>query len=505
MKVSSVLLTVSAVASSVTAQRVLPVGLSKPTGRAPPVHKRATTTYTQLLNNNVTGAGYYAAVSVGSPPQNVTLVLDTGSSDVWLLSNTADLCQSRSLQKQYGYCLATYNQDDSSTYHLVSEGSFQISYVDNSGAAGNYIKDDLSVGGATITQLQMGLASNSTIPSGLMGVGYSTNEAAKSEYPNIMDVFKSEGLIAAKAYSLYLNDYDSSTGTILFGGIDTEKFIGNLIGVPVQPDSQSGVYSSFTVALSSVSLNANGSTSSLLQKAIPAILDSGTTLTYLPSSAATELYTKLDAYDDTQGRAASGLVYVDCKYLGRNISFDFQFGGTDGPVIAVPIDEMIFNNVDEYQDLGLDLPSDLPFTDACTLGLMSSEDYYLLGDTFLRSAYVVYDLDNNEVALAQANLNSTQTNIVEISASASQIPEATGVASQVSVTQTATGLPGKSGSSGTSIPTVTVTGSTTGTTASASGNGNAGRRSVPAPDWQAVGVAAIAGVGILLGGVVFVS
>jgi hypothetical protein len=41
----------------------------------------------------------------------------------------------------------------------------------------------------------------------------------------------------------------------------------------------------------------------------------------------------------------------------------------------------------------------------------------LLGDTFLRSAYVVYDLDNNEIAMAQANLNSTDTNVQELTES----------------------------------------------------------------------------------------
>jgi hypothetical protein len=37
-----------------------------------------------------------------------------------------------------------------------------------------------------------------------------------------------------------------------------------------------------------------------------------------------------------------------------------------------------------------------------------------LGDTFLRSAYVVYDLTNDRVAMAQSLMNATRSNVVEI-------------------------------------------------------------------------------------------
>ena len=49
-------------------------------------------TITESIGNNITGGSYIANVSVGTPPQNVQLVIDTGSSDVWLLDVSADLC-----------------------------------------------------------------------------------------------------------------------------------------------------------------------------------------------------------------------------------------------------------------------------------------------------------------------------------------------------------------------------------------------------------------------------
>lgn len=488
---------VATAAATENPQRVIPVSFSKPKGALPALHKRAGT-YSQELNNNLTGGGYYAQVTVGTPPQTVDLIVDTGSSDVWVLDSDANLCKSMSMQNYYGYCLSTYDPSKSSTYSVVSDNTFTIQYVDGSGAEGDYIKDNFSIGGADIEALQMGLAENSTINSGLLGIGFAANVAARTPYPNIMNLFQDQGLIAIQAYSLYLDDLYAETGTILFGGLDTAKFIGELKTVDIQPDRY-GNYSSFTVALTSLSVIAdNGTASNYSRTAVPVILDSGTTLTYVPESMANRIFHAFDAIDDTSG---TGLVFINCDYLSdnKNLTFDFQFGGDDGPVVRVPIDEMVLNNVNGYVELGLDVPS-LPFDNVCSFGLQPSSDYYLLGDTFLRSAYVVYDLTNKQIGLAQANLNSTESNILEITQE-SGIPDASGVASQVSVQQTATGLPGPGGSTGTGnvgsgSPTITVT--STSTSSGRSGE-NSGARSAPPPNWEVLVVAGVAGLFGLMG------
>ena len=41
-------------------------------------------------------------------------------------------------------------------------------------------------------------------------------------------------IINTVAYSLWLNDLDASTGSILFGGIDTEKYTGFAFGIGVE-------------------------------------------------------------------------------------------------------------------------------------------------------------------------------------------------------------------------------------------------------------------------------
>jgi predicted aspartyl protease len=55
---------------------------------------------TEILGNNETGGLYTADATVGTPAQKITFQIDTGSSDVWLLSSTADLCTDTALQRQ---------------------------------------------------------------------------------------------------------------------------------------------------------------------------------------------------------------------------------------------------------------------------------------------------------------------------------------------------------------------------------------------------------------------
>ena len=90
--------------------------------------------------------------------------------------------------------------------------------------------DDFKIGGATIKNLQMGLANTTTSGFGVIGIGFDENEASLTSitsvpYPNLIDQMVSQGLINTKAYSLYLDDLEESTGSIVFGGVDTNKFM----------------------------------------------------------------------------------------------------------------------------------------------------------------------------------------------------------------------------------------------------------------------------------------
>jgi hypothetical protein len=82
---------VTACASTATAAGVVPMSIQH-TGRSKlPLHRRSDT-YTETITNNISYGGYFASISVGTPSQIQDVLLDTGSSDTWLLNSDASLC-----------------------------------------------------------------------------------------------------------------------------------------------------------------------------------------------------------------------------------------------------------------------------------------------------------------------------------------------------------------------------------------------------------------------------
>lgn len=200
-----------------------------------------------LVNNHTSSVLYMATVTVGTPGQTIALDIDTGSSDVYVIATGADECTSGSVEEQYGGCFGgtcTYDRflrreyglitavdyTKSTTFKDISSG-FQVSYGDGTGASGDFVSDNFGIGGTTIQNLILGLVNQTTTGSGLMGIGYDVNEhnvtsgASTTPYKSIMDTMFDQGLIATKAYSLYLDDQTASSGSIIFGGADTGKFM----------------------------------------------------------------------------------------------------------------------------------------------------------------------------------------------------------------------------------------------------------------------------------------
>jgi len=173
-----------------------------------------------------------------------------------------------------------------------------------------------------------------------------------------------------------------------------------------------------------------------------AVLESSTTLIYLPDDIVTDIYSQFNVTI-----ASDKAPYVDCKY--SNSSY-MSFGFESGSVINVPYSDFI-----NKLYVPSPLPSNLSFTDVCSFGIQpAGSNPNLLGDFFLRSAYVVFDLTNNRIGIAQSNLNSTTSNIVEIPAGAASIPQSTGVPSP-SPTTTSSSKTSTPTTSNTSVPSPT--------------------------------------------------
>jgi len=365
------------------------------------------------------GVLYYVNFTLGTPPQNLRAALDTGSSDLWVNTPDSDLCMS-----QGNPCSdsGTFSSSSSSSFTAL-DTSFLVKYGDGTKASGKYATDTLTIGNTTVTQFQFGVSSVSTSSDAVFGIGYPRLEsqvqvADLQPYDNLPAKLLSSGTIASGAYSLWLNDLDASTGSVLFGGVDTAKFTGTLTSLPIQ--SNAGVYDQIMITLTSMTFNGSALADGL---AHAVLLDSGTSLTYLPDTIVTKLYTLTSAQYDS----SSGGAYVPCSLAGSGLSVSFNFSST---VISVGMDELVISmsdpngNSPQYED----------GTPACLFGILpAGGGSVIMGDTFLRSAYVVIDLSSNQVALAQTKFNTTASNIVEIGSSG-EIPSATSVTNPVSAT-----------------------------------------------------------------------
>lgn len=327
------------------------------------------------------------------------------------------------------------NPKKSTTFNETSPDLFSITYVDDNFAKGDWFQDRFEIGGAVVENLTMGLATSTTVPYGLVGVGYVSNEASTDydrTYPNLPVAMHKAGSIKTIAYSLWLNDLDANTGSILFGGIDTGKFVGPMSRIKILEGSND-VFTHFTVAMTSLEATSPSGTDVLTSESFPikAILDAGTTLSYVPQDLAEQVWDEVGAVYD----ASMSMAILPCSHARHQGYFSFGFAGPGGPKINITMDELVVDLTNgRYQSQFSSGKWDGELV--CQFGVQnSSSSPYLLGDTFLRSAYVVYDLVNNEIGLAATDFNSTKTNIVPFASNGATIPSATVAPNQDEATQ----------------------------------------------------------------------
>lgn len=284
--------------------------------------------------------------------------------------------------------------------------------------------DNFTLGSTTLKTLQFGIGYTSSSPEGILGIGYQLNEvqvqrAKKQAYNNLPAQLVSDKLISSNAYSLWLNDLDASTGSILFGGVDTDQFKGTLATLPIQ--SQGGQFGEFLITLTGISI---GSTVIAKDQAQAVLMDSGSSLTYLPDAMAEAIYEQVSAQYDSQ----EGAAYIPCSMASNSSTLGFTFSS---PTIQVSMEELVI-------EISSTSGKPLTFSDgerACLFGIApAGSSTPVLGDTFIRSAYLVYDLANNEISIAQTNFNATTNNVVEITTGTAAVPSATVVQNAVTAT-----------------------------------------------------------------------
>lgn len=344
-------------------------------------------------------------MGLGSPPQQVTVLVDTGSSELWVnpdCSTATNDVLSR-LCKTYGH----YDPNKSTTPARGPLGNKTIRYGDPSDASTHtsvsidYYSDSLFFGNAGITNQTFGVVTKSVGQSqGILGLAPDLQYGFTGKpYNLVLSSMAQQGLINSAVFSLDLRHMESKTGSIIYGGIDRNKFVGTLERLPLVPGSQgefrlSAQMSSFGVTRTkSQTIKVQGNSSVVM-------FDSGTSYSRLRREVALPIIEALG------GRQVTNGVAVDCSILDTQGSVDFGFGNT---IIRVPFKDFIVAVS----------PTE------CYAGLVITSDNQILGDTILRAGYFVFDWENRAVHVAQA-ANCGDNDIVTVGKGPSAVPKVTG-------------------------------------------------------------------------------
>lgn len=377
---------------------------------------------------------YYVNLTVGSQGKEILAVLDTGSSDLWFpgpdntectngkpngprFVDAPELTSSETNPKEsalaelakdiQNYCSPSnvFNYHNSKTWHS-NDTLFKISYLDGSISTGLWGTDNIQVGGIEIPNFSFAVT-NSSNASAIFGISFDKSETTyimnskpPYTYSNFPMRLRQDGHISKITYSLSSGKPGDFEGTLLVGGVDHAKYSGGLVTVPILSDQTTAV------TLSSLGLKTNGSNIETISSTFyKTLLDSGTTTANFPHQLLDPLARKLGSTLTTVKHNSYEYYDVDCSYLGdKNYTFELDFSGK---IISVPL-----SNAVQKQ----------PSNDVCFLKIVSlTDDIIILGDIFLSSAYIVYDLEDQEISIAQANHSSEE----DIEPIVTSVPSAT--------------------------------------------------------------------------------
>jgi len=320
--------------------------------------------------SNFLNAQYFSEITIGTPPQSFKVVLDTGSSNLWVPSSE---CGSIAC-----YLHTKYDSSSSSTYQK-NGSSFEIRY--GSGSLSGFVSEDvMTIGDLEIKDQifaeateEPGLAFAFGRFDGILGLGFDTISVNKIPPPfyNMID----QDLLDEPLFAFYLgsteNDAEGSEAT--FGGVNKNHYTGKITEIPLRRKAY------WEVDLDAISFG--DSTAELENTGV--ILDTGTSLIALPTTLAELLNKEMGAK-----KGYNGQYTVDCAKRDELPDMTFTLSGFDFSI--TPYDYIL-----EVQGscistfMGMDFPE--------PVGPLA-----ILGDAFLRKWYSVYDLGKGTVGLAKA-------------------------------------------------------------------------------------------------------
>lgn len=292
------------------------------------------------------------------------MLLDTGASTTWVMGSscTAGACLIHNL----------FDPSDSTTNVLVTgaAGDFNLAYGSGS-TTGQYSVDTFAFAGMTLN-MTFGLANYTSddftaFPmDGILGLSQANNT-----FPTFLQTVVAAGDLTANVFGVSLSRASdgSNTGEITFGAPDTSKYSGGLTYSPVQPDSDGDwVIPMDGVAFGTQDAGLTGRN---------AYFDTGTSYIFGPPDDVAALHALIE------GAVSSDQVtyYVPCTTT-ESVVLTFS-----GIPYSISTADWVGPSVNGQ----------------CTSNIYGrsivGDSAWLVGDTFLKNVYSLYDNDNNQIGM----------------------------------------------------------------------------------------------------------
>jgi hypothetical protein len=310
---------------------------------------------------------YVGNITIGTPGQSFVVVFDSGSSNLWIPSVKCSSTGCTGKDK--------YDHSKSSTY-VANGQTFSIQY--GTGSCSGILSQDAVLAdpsdpSITVKNQVFGEANTvaaffaQTPVDGILGLAF--KRIAVDGVTPVFDNMVSQNLVSKPLFSVFLSSKPGGEGSVVaFGEIDSKYSDNEFTYVSVLFDSY------WLVRMSKISVNGKVVHSCFLSSC-PTVIDTGTSLIVGPASEVNSLI------------AAIGTVNSDCSNINSlpNISFNMN--------------DHEFSVAPEYYVLREQTSSGIN----CTVGISSMDGnpgLWILGDTFIRAYYTVFDKGGNRVGFA---------------------------------------------------------------------------------------------------------
>jgi len=317
--------------------------------------------------NDYQNAQFYGPIKVGG--QSFNVIFDTGSSNLWVPSKSCGFFTCWRHNRYDKTKSTTYQKDDR---------QFKVQY--GSGPVeGVFDKDTVTVGDinvpgqvfAEVTKVSFGPGFAVGKFDGLLGLGFKS--ISVDQIPTPFEAMIDQKLISEPVFAFYLQDDASKQGELVFGGIDTTHFTGDLVEVPLTSETY------WEVSLDAMKF---GSTS-VVSTPAHAIIDSGTSLLAGPSAAVAALAKQAGA------KSVLGKEYtIDCSKMSSLPNLDITLGGKSFSLAAEDYILKV-NNQCLFAFVGIDVPP-------------PRGPLWIMGDIFMRKYYCVFDYGAKRMRIAPA-------------------------------------------------------------------------------------------------------